>query len=253
MAQTYSDNCYAPNSSPQVDMPLVEQNFAALKSSFSGASAPANSVAGMWWYDTGTHILKIRNRTNSAWQNVWDLAKNKPVITNLSNEITAPMINSALKSPIAGVEGLRTLGVGAKQACAGNDSRLSDKRAPLDAVPGSILVGGSDDIEETRSAVMTKIKEVTVGFPGGYRIDFNLNNRVNNVVFHSYAQIYRNGSAVGALRSVYNNESKTFSQNIYGWRAGDLCQIYGRSQHQGTPIPQVSNLRLYVSQAMVVY
>jgi hypothetical protein len=84
----------------------------------------------MWWYATTTHILKLRNEANNAWLAVWDRANNKPVITNLSNEITSAMISSALKSPAANVEGLRTLGTGATDACAGNDERLTSGVPP---------------------------------------------------------------------------------------------------------------------------
>ena len=120
MAQDYVDNVYDSTFEVQTTMANVEKNFAALKSSFSGAGAPSNPIAGMWWFDTTANILKLRNEANNAWQSVWDFANNKPVIANLSNEITAAMLNSALKSPAAGTEGLRTLGTGAAQALPGN-------------------------------------------------------------------------------------------------------------------------------------
>ncbi|MBW2647293.1 MAG: hypothetical protein JRE23_14180 [Deltaproteobacteria bacterium] len=133
MSQDYTDNVFAPDHAVQTDMQNVENNFAALKSAFSGATTPANTVAGMWWFDTTANILKLRNEANNAWQNVWNFASNKPVIANLSNEITNAMCAAALKDPAAGTAGLRTIGTGALQACAGNDSRLSDTRLPPDA------------------------------------------------------------------------------------------------------------------------
>jgi len=39
----------------------------ALRSLFSGASAPANPVAYMLWADTATKVVKQRNAANSAW------------------------------------------------------------------------------------------------------------------------------------------------------------------------------------------
>ncbi len=39
-------------------------------------------------------------------------------------------VDAALKDPVAATAGLRTLGTGAQTACAGNDARLSDARAP---------------------------------------------------------------------------------------------------------------------------
>jgi hypothetical protein len=157
MTQNYTDNIPAWGNRVDDDVEKMANNFAALKSSFSGPSAPSNPVAGMWWYDTTAHILKVRNEANNAWLSVWDLANNKPVIANLSNEITGAMINSSLKSPAAGVEGLRRLGTGATEACAGNDARLSDARRPT----GSAVV--------TQSMLKTATAEnaVRVSYPTG--------------------------------------------------------------------------------------
>jgi len=126
--QTYTDNCFTTTGVVQTQMGQVEENFAALKSAFSGATTPANTVAGMWWFDTTANILKLRNEANSAWLSVWDFANNKPIVTN---NISADF-GAALKDPAAGTAGLRTLGTTSIKACAGNDSRLSDTRTPSD-------------------------------------------------------------------------------------------------------------------------
>jgi hypothetical protein len=124
MSQTFTDNCYDSTHKATTDLQAFENNFAALKSAFSGATQPGNTVAGMWWFDTTANILKLRNEANNAWQSVWDFANNKPVIANLSNEITGAMISSAIKNAAAGTASLRTLGTTATSACAGNDPRL---------------------------------------------------------------------------------------------------------------------------------
>jgi len=67
MSQDFSDDCFASGHVAQTDMQNVENNFAALKSSFSGGSAPANLVAGMPWFDTDTDQLWIRNKDNDQW------------------------------------------------------------------------------------------------------------------------------------------------------------------------------------------
>jgi len=87
MSQTFTDNCYQSDHVAVTDMANVEANFAALKSSFSGASAPSNLVAGMWWFDTNANILKVRNELNNAWQNVYDLANSR--VYSLGITITA--------------------------------------------------------------------------------------------------------------------------------------------------------------------
>jgi len=78
MAQNWTDNVFDPAHVGQTDLQNMENNFACLKSCFSGSSAPANPVPGMLWVDTTNHVLKIRNEANNAWFGVWDLANDKP-------------------------------------------------------------------------------------------------------------------------------------------------------------------------------
>ena len=65
MAQTYNDDVYASTHVAATDLQNMENNFAALKSSFSGTSSPSNVVGGMPWHDSTAR--KIRNYANSAW------------------------------------------------------------------------------------------------------------------------------------------------------------------------------------------
>jgi len=162
MSQDYTDNVFAPDHAVQTDMQNVENNFAALKSAFSWATTPADTVAGMWWFDTTANILKLRNEANNAWQNVWNFASNKPVIANLSNEIIGAMISSAIKNPAAGTYGLRTLGTGATNACAGNDARLSDARTPTGSgvVPQAML-------KTSIGSVSVEGNQANITLPGG--------------------------------------------------------------------------------------
>ena len=73
MAQTYVDNCYAGGDVYSIDMQAMEDNFAALKSSFSGGGAPgvAFRVAGIDWFDSTKKSLKFRNSADSAWLGVF--------------------------------------------------------------------------------------------------------------------------------------------------------------------------------------
>lgn len=127
MSQTYTADCYASGHTGATDLQAYEDNFAALKSAFSGTDEPSNTVAGMWWFDTTANILKLRNEANDAWQCVWDFANNKPVITNLSGEITDAMVHADNKDGAAGTACMRTLGTAALTACAGNDARLGTR------------------------------------------------------------------------------------------------------------------------------
>ena len=67
MSQDFTDDCYASGHQATTDLENMEKNFAALKSSFSGTTAPANTVAGMLWYDTTQKLMKQRDSANSTW------------------------------------------------------------------------------------------------------------------------------------------------------------------------------------------
>ena len=67
MSQTWTDDPFASGHVGQTDLQNMENNFLAIKSMFSGASAPSNPVAGMPWFDTAQKVLKSRNNSNNAW------------------------------------------------------------------------------------------------------------------------------------------------------------------------------------------
>ena len=67
MSQTWTDDSYAAGHVGQTDLQNMENNFLALKSSFSGGSAPSNPIAGMPWFDTAQKVLKTRDNANAAW------------------------------------------------------------------------------------------------------------------------------------------------------------------------------------------
>ena len=237
MSQDYVDNVYDSTFEVQTTMANVEKNFAALKSSFSGAGAPSDPIAGMWWFDTTSNILKLRNEANNAWQSVWDFANNKPVITNLSNEITNAMCAAALKDPVAAIAGLRTLGTGAAQALPGNTdysvANGSVTPAKLSyAVAASTYTMYEDGTEHTSiTTAWAKVAEVYIPRGGAYRITFALKATIGTA--RIYGRIYRNGVAVGTQQSDVTCGYVTKSENISGWSAGDLLQIYIRATYAG--------------------
>jgi len=67
MSQNFTDNVYQGSFSGTTVMANIENNLLCLKSMFSGGSAPSNTVAFMFWGDTGNDILKRRNAENDAW------------------------------------------------------------------------------------------------------------------------------------------------------------------------------------------
>lgn len=67
-----------------------------------------------------------------------DLTGTYPNPTIAALAVTAAKVATANKDGTAGTASMRTLGTGAAQACAGNDSRLSDSRAPSGAATGDL-------------------------------------------------------------------------------------------------------------------
>jgi len=67
MAQNYTTDVFAAGHVAQTDLQNMENNFAVLKSCFSGAVAPADTVAGMLWFDTAQKVLKTRNNADDEW------------------------------------------------------------------------------------------------------------------------------------------------------------------------------------------
>lgn len=72
MSQTYTQDCFAGGHVYSTDMGNMKNNFAALKSLFSGSSAPSSPtpVAGQPWADTSKKVLKYRNAGAAAWVGV---------------------------------------------------------------------------------------------------------------------------------------------------------------------------------------
>lgn len=79
----------------------LNANLAAIVSNNSGASEPAVTYAFQWWADTTTDILKIRNESNNAWINVFDLAAG--VILLADNAVTtSKLVDGVLSANAAG-------------------------------------------------------------------------------------------------------------------------------------------------------
>lgn len=214
--QNYTDDCFAGNHAAQTDMQNIENNFACLKSAFSGVAQPADMVAGMWWYDTTANILKLRNEANNAWQSVWDFASNKPVIANLSNEITGAMIAAAVKDPVAGTAGLRTLGAGAQQAARGNDARLSDERVPTN---GSVIEAKLGANACTLSKIKKSVSEYSTDIPSE---GIGLVNLPDN--YYCFFPKVKGELSVPVFSSFYITTTATYQSPDARFTNGDLIE-----------------------------
>jgi hypothetical protein len=88
---------------------------------------------------------------------------------------------------------------------------------------GNIELYSNTREDYTSSASYVKVKEVIIGLPGTLRIDFQLKS---SSPYAAYGRIYKNGVAVGTERTTTSSIYVNFSEDIGGWSAGDLCQIY---------------------------
>ena len=97
----------------------------------------------------------------------------------------------------------------------------------------------------TTSTSYVKLKEVKLGaVPSGLtsiRISFDLNGNGGTV----YAQIYRNGTAIGTERSTTSVTPVTFTEDFTTttWAKNDLIQLYAHVVTSGTVY--VLNFRFY--------
>jgi len=222
----------------------LKNDFEALRTCFSGSSAPGNPVAGMWWYDTTANMLKLRNEANNAWLNVYDFANGRAPLallaTNCSRTVvagTGVSVSGSLASSNVTV-GLSSGGVGATQLA---DSSVSQGKMVNYTAGDRLLI---KSVQETTSTLTTYIalKQIRLDRGGTLRISFKL-RRVGDSLLRVYGRVYRNGSAVGTERSTTSVSGDTYTQDISGWSAGDRIQVYGRTSDYSVTVG-VSELRV---------
>ncbi len=104
MSQDWVADLYTTATVADTTLSNMELMFATLKSTNSGATAPANMVAGLVWFDTTANILKLRNEANDAWISVWDLATGKAIDSNLVAGFNAYAAASATASHLVALD-----------------------------------------------------------------------------------------------------------------------------------------------------
>lgn len=109
-----------------------------------------------------------------------------------------------------------------------------------DALAGDELEVSADTERSTPSNTYVKLKEIRLARDGVYRIKFDL-KRVNGSAT-GYGQIYKNDTAIGTEQFTSSTTYLEKSEDIAGWSAGDLLQLYARCVN---PTVFVQNLRVY--------
>lgn len=113
------------------------------------------------------------------------------------------------------------------------------------------LRNSNDTEKSTASQALTKIKEVSLGAAlGSCRIKFDLKSSIDPTEVEG--RIYKNGVAVGTLRTEAGNVYVTYSEDLTGFVSGDLIQIYARAAGGGGQSAYVQNMRFYYSRHLTI-
>lgn len=120
-----------------------------------------------------------------------------------------------------------SLASGAAPVFNGVDKLVGGSSVPV-FTAGDYYVNGVNNVATTTSGTAAKVLEIFVPRSGALRIKFFIANGTNT----ANAQIYRNGSTVGTLRSGTGN----YSEDISGWSVGDLCQVYLFATNAGNSV-----------------
>jgi hypothetical protein len=118
-------------------------------------------------------------------------------------------------------------------------------------VANNDLIASLDNEENGQILELTKVKEFEIIeniLASEFRIKFSIKtNGEGNI----YAQIYKNGVAVGTLRKLNHTNFQEYSEDISNWRRGDLMQLWIYTDG-GTCNGWWKNFRIYGSKGLGV-
>ena len=151
MSQTWTDDIYDPDHEADDDLQNMENNFAALKSTFSGTAAPSNAVAGMQWFDTDNKVLKVRDAANSTWYGVMHGDTSQKVWIYRNSAIDGWVVDSSVSDRVLALKGGDTYTTGAAVAGTWSHSHTMDH---THTIPGH-----QHDLEHDVQTPVTKLTE----------------------------------------------------------------------------------------------
>ena len=100
-----------------IDAPRMNQ-----KTVHVGSSQPPTMYAGMFWYDSGNDIIKVRNAANDGW----DIQINQSLLTTVSPTFAGLIISSSGSITLGGDVGLSRTDTNTLELATGDSFRLAN-------------------------------------------------------------------------------------------------------------------------------
>jgi hypothetical protein len=211
MPQDWNDNVYASGDQIAVNMQDIEDNFAALKSMFSGTSAPANTVAGMTWFDTTYKMPKMRNNADNAWLGIMQGDATFKIWVYRNAAIDGWVVDATVTDKVLALKGGSGLynvsGAGTAGSWTQPDCTLSEANLPAHThgsagahthtFEGSGSGSGSVTAITYQTTLETKVSAVSglINAGGGHT-----HTSVGSGTAHNHGTAYRPYAAVGTLQ-----------------------------------------------------
>lgn len=241
MSQNWEDDVYSSGGEVLVNMQDIEDNFACLKSCFSGASAPSVTlVAGMLWLDTTNK--KLKQYSGSGWVEIYNYDTGKLILPLVDGSITASQLGAAAVETAKIKDGNVTsvkIVAGAITTEKIMDSAVTTAKiadANVTYIKLQLVAAGNyavsmyppPDSVQVIGNTPTKVAEYKVAQAGTYRCRwYEIKDDSYGAGSQPVSQIWRNGGAVsGAFQPPVWGADLDCTYDI-AVIPGDLIQLYG--------------------------
>jgi hypothetical protein len=202
--------------------------LAAIVTQNSGATAPATTYAYMWWADTTTGLLKIRNAANNAWVTIGSLSTSGFGLLAAGDTLTAALgsastpgitftgdLNTGIYSPGADQVAISTNGTG---------------RLFIDS-SGRALVGTATARDNFFN---------TSGLGGLLQVE-GANNNARRVISH----VYGVAAVGGPMLALGKHRGNSVGDNTVV-QSGDECGLLAFQGSDGTEFVEAAQIRAEV-------
>lgn len=228
-----------------------------------GSSAMSTPQEGDLWYDSTNNFLKAYNGT--GWDTLLMLPSGSApqdfLYIGTSTTIARKAIGTS--GQFLRVSTSTTLEWGSvidddtmASATALNISSAESVKAYADtkmsgtASVGNILQAQALTERNNTTTTATKVKEIQIPRGGALRIKFELKGQAGAVEYQGRGQVYQNGTAKGTLQYGSSDSYVEKSEDISGWVAGDLCQLYIWKGPSESNTVYAQNFKIYESQGV---